>query len=394
MHIKPLKWLASLVALSTAASLVRAADVIDIPAFGTNATVPAVDRSDAAPTEITLNVGDAAPKLTTGKWMQGEPVKEFAKGTAYIVEFWATWCGPCRESIPHLNEVYNKYKDKNLVVIGQDCWEDDEDQVAPFIKKMGDKMTYRVALDDKEGSKKGKMSDHWMDAAGQDGIPTSFLVDTHGVIAWIGHPMELKESVIEDVMADKFDVKKAVAEAAQRKENEAKLEKLSQQVSMALQDQDWDTAMGKLDQMAKLVPAEDAPKLDMLRFGLLLTRKDYPGAYKLAGDMSNTYKDNVRVLDALAWRMVADPSIEKRDLDLAEKIANLGNDAAKGKDASVFDTMARVRFLRGKKDEAVAMEQKALDVASDDEQKGDLQRSLDAYKKGELPKENTPDAAP
>ncbi len=394
MHIKPLKWLASLVALSTAASLVRAADVIDIPAFGTNATVPAVDRSDAAPTEITLNVGDAAPKLTTGKWMQGEPVKEFAKGTAYIVEFWATWCGPCRESIPHLNEVYNKYKDKNLVVIGQDCWEDDDDLVAPFIKKMGDKMTYRVALDDKEGSKKGKMSDHWMDAAGQDGIPTAFLVDTHGVIAWIGHPMELKESVIEDVMADKFDVKKAVAEAAQRKENEAKLEKLSQQVSMALQDQDWDTAMGKLDQMAKLVPAEDAPKLDMLRFGLLLTRKDYPGAYKLAGDMSNTYKDNVRVLDALAWRMVADPSIEKRDLDLAEKIANLGNDAAKGKDASVFDTMARVRFLRGKKDEAVAMEQKALDVASDDEQKGDLQRSLDAYKKGELPKENTPDAAP
>src|ERR1700741_513599 len=114
----------------------------------------------------TLKVGDPAPKLQTGKWVQGEPVKEFQKGTAYVVEFWATWCGPCRASIPHLNETYNKFKDKGLVVIGQDCWEKDEDKVAPFLKSMGDKMTYRVVLDNKDGSEKGKMSDTWMTAAG------------------------------------------------------------------------------------------------------------------------------------------------------------------------------------------------------------------------------------
>ena len=96
-----------------------------------------------------LKVGDPAPKLQTGKWVQGEPVKEFQSGKAYIVEFWATWCGPCRTSIPHLNETFQKYKDKDLVVIGQDCWEQDDSLVAPFVKKMGDKMTYRGALDDK-----------------------------------------------------------------------------------------------------------------------------------------------------------------------------------------------------------------------------------------------------
>src|SRR5512141_3466891 len=109
-----------------------------------------------------LKVGDPAPKLQVGKWVQGSPVKSFEKDKAYIVEFWATWCGPCRVSIPHLNETYQKYKDKGLVVIGQDCWERDESLVAPFVEKMGDKMTYRVALDDKEGSERGKMAETWM----------------------------------------------------------------------------------------------------------------------------------------------------------------------------------------------------------------------------------------
>jgi thiol-disulfide isomerase/thioredoxin len=152
-------------------------------------------------TASTLKVGDPAPKLQTGKWVQGDEVKEFQKGKAYLVEFWATWCPPCRASIPHVNELHKKFKDKGLIVIGQDCWENDDALVAPFVKKMADKMTYRVALDDKKSVEKGKMSETWMAAAGRKGIPSAFLVNTKGVIAWIGHPMELKESQIEEVLS-------------------------------------------------------------------------------------------------------------------------------------------------------------------------------------------------
>jgi thiol-disulfide isomerase/thioredoxin len=151
----------------------------------------------------TLKVGDPAPKLQVGKWLQGDPVKEFQKGKAYLVEFWATWCPPCRASIPHLNDIHKKFKDKGLVVIGQNCWERDESRVAPFIKQMGDKMTYRVALDDKTSNKKGYMAVNWMEAADRDGIPSAFLVDAAGQIAWIGHPMELKDKTIEAALAAK-----------------------------------------------------------------------------------------------------------------------------------------------------------------------------------------------
>src|SRR5882762_5464817 len=48
----------------------------------------------AESSEATLKVGNPAPKLQVSKWVQGEPVKDFERDKAYIVEFWATWCGP------------------------------------------------------------------------------------------------------------------------------------------------------------------------------------------------------------------------------------------------------------------------------------------------------------
>ena len=99
----------------------------------------------ASHSQAALSVGDSAPAIHAGRWFQGEAVTKFDADKAYIVEFWATWCGPCRASIPHLDDIHRKYKDKGLVVIGQNCWESDDGRVEPLIKKMGEHMTYRVA---------------------------------------------------------------------------------------------------------------------------------------------------------------------------------------------------------------------------------------------------------
>jgi len=335
--------------------------------------------------EATLKVGDKAPKLQVGKWVQGEPLKELEKGKAYIVEFWATWCGPCRVSIPHLNELHAKFKQKGLIVIGQDVWERDESAVEPFIKKMGDKMTYRVALDDKSKSEQGAMAQNWMTAAGQGGIPSAFVVDKQGTIAWIGHPMELKEKTLEQVLDGTFDLKKAAADQAEAQKNQQQLRTLSRELGTAMKAEKWEAAEATLQKMEKLLPEEHRDGLSMARVQIHFGRKDYKGAYKLIEQISDKNKDNAMLQNQLAWDIATREDLEERDLKLAEKIATRANDAASGKDAAILDTLARVQFMNGKKDKAVETQKKAVELADADSREK-FQEFLDSYKAGKLPK--------
>ena len=143
-----------------------------------------------------LGVGDPAPPLSVSKWLKGEPVLVFATGKVHVLEFWASWCGPCRMVVPHLSALQKKYPD--VVFIGVNVWERNPTQGEAFAKEQGDRMDYRVALDDlSAGPQQGKMATDWLKAAGRDGIPCAFVVDGKGRIAWIGHPMMGLEQAIE-----------------------------------------------------------------------------------------------------------------------------------------------------------------------------------------------------
>ncbi len=96
--------------------------------------------------EDILNLGDVAPPLAVGGWVKGEKVAEFQPGAIYVVEFWSTWCIPCRPCYPHLSELARKYKEIRFV--GVDIWESNPERVRPFVDEMGDKMDYSIAIDD------------------------------------------------------------------------------------------------------------------------------------------------------------------------------------------------------------------------------------------------------
>ncbi|MGA3284893.1 MAG: redoxin family protein [Verrucomicrobiota bacterium] len=351
-----------------------------IPALLTGVTLAIAAQS----TNAALTIGDPAPKLQVTKWVQGEPVKEFKPGTVYIVEFWATWGVPCRVYVPDLNALYEKFKDKGVVVIGQDVLEPDDNAVTTFVKRMGDKMTYRVALDDKSQDKNGATATAWMTAANQIGIPTVFIVNQQGRIAWIGHPMDLDEKLLNDILANHYDPVRAAREYEQRQQKLQKLLDLSHKLNVSLNQNDWDGAEAAAAELEKLLPASELESLRVVRFKILLGRKDYAAAYKLGGSISDAQPDDAALQNELAWSIATRPGLEKRDLVLAEKMAGRANQATQGKEPAVLDTLARVQFMSGKTNEAVATEQKAVNLA-DGHLKEQLQQLLTSYQQGKLP---------
>jgi len=137
----------------------------------------------ASATASKSNVGTVIESLKVR--FSGKPPE--LKGKAYILEFWATWCPPCRTSIPHLNELSAKYKDKGLEVI---CvTKEDKQTVRNFEKDVPIK--YTVGYDNY-----GKLNEDF----GIKGIPHAMIVNKEGKIVWEGHPMQLPESELEAVL--------------------------------------------------------------------------------------------------------------------------------------------------------------------------------------------------
>jgi thiol-disulfide isomerase/thioredoxin len=167
--------------------------------------------ADAAPKSL-LKIGDPAPAFQPAAWLKGAAIPGFEKGHVYVVEFWATWCGPCKANIPRLTALAKQYQGK-AEVIGVDIWESPDPaiktlpKVAAFVKSKGAEMDYHVAADATDN----RIANAWMKAAGEDGIPTAFIIGKDGRIAWIGNPATGLETALPQVIDDKFDVAAAGA---------------------------------------------------------------------------------------------------------------------------------------------------------------------------------------
>lgn len=149
-------------------------------------------------------LGIPAQPLEVAEWVHGEPVK-IEPGKVYVVEFWATWCPPCLRSIPHLNELQEKYAD-DLVIIGMASSErvnTTAEAVAGierfFEENPERRAQYRIAVD-----KERATSNSYMNLFGQTGIPCAFVIDRERRIVWVGNPLRGLDEVVAKVIAGEF----------------------------------------------------------------------------------------------------------------------------------------------------------------------------------------------
>jgi len=148
-----------------------------------------------------LTIGSAAPSLDIEHWVQNgngafDPVTTFVKDHVYVVEFWATWCGPCVASLPHLAALQEEYTDKQVQIISITA--EDPKTVDDFLDREvrgEDEKTYRelTAAYCLTSDPDRSCDTDYMEATEQRGIPTAFIVGKDGHIEWIGHPMSMDE---------------------------------------------------------------------------------------------------------------------------------------------------------------------------------------------------------
>ena len=136
-------------------------------------------------------IGQTAPELDIEKYLQapeGEKSLSALKGNVVVLEFWATWCAPCVAEIPHLNQLNDEFRDKQVQFIS--VTDEGEDVIVPFLKRQ--EMKSWIGLDADRSAFK---------AYGVRGIPRTFLIDQKGIIAASLHPAGLSSDMIEKVIA-------------------------------------------------------------------------------------------------------------------------------------------------------------------------------------------------
>jgi uncharacterized protein (TIGR03435 family) len=137
-------------------------------------------------------VGMKAPPLNSSTILQAPPNAsakwEALRGKVVVVEFWATWCGPCRKAIPHWNQLVDAFTDKPVQFLS--VTDENEAVVAPFLKRTP--IHGWIGLDGDGQSSR--------DLYGIEGIPTTVIVNQEGVVAAVTHPMTLEPKHIQEVL--------------------------------------------------------------------------------------------------------------------------------------------------------------------------------------------------
>lgn len=339
--------------------------------------------ADQARCDDLLTIGSEAPALDVEHWVQNgegkfKKVSKFEKDKVYVVEFWATWCGPCIMSMPHIVETQKKYADKGVQIVS--ISDEDLQTVEEFLER---ELPPQISEESKDLSNfkdltksyclttdpDGSSSKDYMQAARQNGIPCAFIVGKDAKIEWIGHPMEMDEP-LDMVVAGKWDREKFATEFKERQEQEALMQDAQTQVVGLFRKKKFPEALAKLDEFIEKAKQPEM-KLNLLMFKLNVhqaansdpseVNATFESAFKLAADdpmMANQIAWTV-------WEMKEAGRIESKDIlkgaiDLARKASSKQEGNMK---AMVLDTVAHLEYALGNGQEALKVQEEAVSLA-------------------------------
>ena len=325
-----------------------------------------------------LAIGDNAPAITVDHWVKGGAIDGFEDGQVYVMEFWATWCGPCVSSMPHLSSLQDEYGD-TVKIIGVSS-EKELETVTSFLQKTNkndntlnnDRMRYTVAVDPDRST-----SRVFMEASGQRGIPRAFIIDATGKVAWIGHPMGM-DGPLEEVVNGTWDIAAAADAFKKNQARDMAMMDFNRKLRLTGNDGNWDEYIDAIDSFTAEYGAN--PRLASMKFNALLREKnDKTAAYAWAETLVKADWDNANALNARAWKIVDETPAEYQDLDFALKVADRACELTDYKDSMILDTLARCYWEMGNRYKAIAWQEKAVEYSPSNEMGLSIKATLDEY---------------
>lgn len=289
---------------------------------------------------VALEIGDQAPELQISDWTKGEPVSVGDGAHFFVIELWATWCQPCRESFPRLTALQKKYQDKGVIVVA--ISDEPNEKVRSFVERHDKEMGYRVATD-----QSGETTLRYAkDTPGFLGIPFVLVVTPQGKVAWYatsGVGMEKLETVLDSLFTGTYD--------------------------------------------------EEATRRSMKAFGLfqdyfsLLAQGAHEEAAKVGESFLTVAADNPPLLVRFAAEIVYQLPIDamlggrflRQDFSLAQRAAESAYQATEGRDPLVTCFYASILFENKAIDLAIRYQEEALQICQDKKIRRAIKKDLRRY---------------
>lgn len=327
------------------------------PSVPATKLVPETKAAAPEMQEPTLFPGAAAPFPEIENFVKGDSVTSFEPGKTYVLEFWATWCGPCKTGMPHLSEVQQAYADKGVVIMG--ISDEKLETVTTFLAKpeWAEKTKYTLCVDSDRSA-----HSQYMKPAMQNGIPCAFIVKD-SVVQWIGHPMKMDQPIAA-IVDGKWDIaaaKESFLGAAQSNKMQRRMSGLMRE---AQKTNDYAAFLAALDSAIAKANPQEALGMELQKFQILLGSANQPeAAYALGQKVVSALiaEKNAMGLNQVAWFVLDSKAVKTRDIPFALKTAQAATAASNSKDGAILDTLARAYWDSADQKLAIATQKSAIE---------------------------------